>query len=160
RAEAVAKLKNQFVQIAGTDWIESSRWLVEEQDVRVEREGASQSSALAHAARDLRRIVILETFQPDQRQLELRNVIDFRRGEIGVFTEWQADVLDKRHRTPECATLKQHAEAAQFLLAHLFIRFPERNAVVKHIALARLLQPDHVAQQSAFAAPAATHDDE
>jgi len=48
------------VQAAGGDRVEPSRRLVEEEDVRVERERARQSGALRHAAADLRGVVVLE----------------------------------------------------------------------------------------------------
>ena len=82
------------------------------------------------------------------------------RREIGVFAQRQADVFRQRHGTPQGAALKEHAESPQLLQPRLLAGLPERRAIVKHIALRRLLQADHVPQQGALAAAAAAHDDE
>src|SRR5215471_17322548 len=66
--EAIAVL----LQAPGGDWIETRGWLVEEEDVRVQRHRARQASPLGHAPADLRRVVVLEPRQTDQGQLERR----------------------------------------------------------------------------------------
>src|SRR6185369_10223214 len=52
------------------------------------------------------------------------------------------------------------AEPAQQALPRLRIGAREADTVVQHLALQRLVQPDHVAEQRALAAAAAPHDDE
>src|SRR5207249_11282235 len=74
RAEALAQLEDQLVEPTGADRIEPGRRLVEEQHLRVERDRACQARALLHAATDLRRVVVLEPTEPDQRQLERGHV--------------------------------------------------------------------------------------
>src|SRR5262245_21791750 len=100
-AEAVPQLEDQIVQHARTDWIEAGRWLVEEQDLRVERHRASEPGSLAHAAADLGWIEILETCEPDQRQLQGCHLLDFGWAKIGELSQGQRYVLCQRHRAPQ-----------------------------------------------------------
>ena len=54
-AQAVAQLEDQVVEQPRADGIQPGRRLVEEQDLGIERHGAGEAGALAHAAADLRR---------------------------------------------------------------------------------------------------------
>src|SRR5262249_40849846 len=79
----VAPLEDQVVEQARAYRIESGRRLVEEQDVRIERHRARQPRALLHAAADLVGVEVLETLEPDQRELKRRDLADLRRSQIG-----------------------------------------------------------------------------
>src|SRR5262249_55068394 len=120
-AEGVTKLQDEFIQVARADRVETGGRLVEEQNVRVQREGAGQPGALAHAARNLRRIVVLKAFQTDEGQLKPGDGANFVRRKISVFTEHQPDVLRESHRAPQRPALEQHAEAAQLSCPHFLI---------------------------------------
>src|SRR5207249_4860166 len=87
RAQAVPQLEDEIVQPSRADRIEPRRGLVEEQHLGVERDRARQAGALLHAAADLRRVVILESAQADERELEGRHLTDVRRAQVRVFAE-------------------------------------------------------------------------
>src|SRR3546814_8472932 len=55
KAERVAQLRDELVEAGGADRVEAGGRLVEEQKLRVEREGAGDAGALLHAARQLGR---------------------------------------------------------------------------------------------------------
>ena len=160
RTQAFAQFQDEFVQPAGADGIESGRGFVKEQDIGIQRHGARQSGAFLHAAADLGGVELLETCQPHQRQLERDDLADLGRAEFRVFAQRQSDVFRQRHGTPQGAALEQHAETA--FQGFLFFRFclPEAEAVEVHLPLGGRLEADEMAQQRAFAATAAAHDDE
>ena len=92
-AKIRAELENQIVEQSRANRIESGRRLVEEQDVRIERHRARQSSSLLHSAADLIGVEVFEALEPDQRELERGDLPDLRRGQIGELAERQADIL-------------------------------------------------------------------
>src|SRR4051812_6552215 len=69
-AQAVAQIEDEVVEPPRADRVEARRRLVEEEDIRIERHRARQAGALPHASADLRRIVVLEARETDQRELE------------------------------------------------------------------------------------------
>ncbi len=158
--ETVAQLEDQVVEPLRADRIEAGRGLVEEQDVGIERHGARQTGALAHAAADLGRIESLEPAQPDQRQFQRHQFGDLGGAEFCVFVQRQRHVLGQRHRAPQRAALEQHAETPADLHAPLGSRGPEALAVVIDVAARRPFEPDHVLEQGALAAAAGAHHDE
>src|SRR5262249_28330851 len=151
-AEAGAELEDQVVEQARADRVEAGARLVEEEDLGVERHGARQPGALLHAAADLAGIVVLEAGEPDQRELERGHLADLRGPETGVGLEHEADVLRERERAPERAALVEDAEPAQQRAALLGPGPREVRLLVEDLALRRLDQSDHVAQQRALAA--------
>jgi hypothetical protein len=144
----------------GADRIEAGRWLVEKQDVRVQRHRARQAGPLAHAAAELRRIEVLEAREAHQRELERRDVADRGRGQLGELLDRQPDVLGERHRAPQRAFLVQDPDPAQDPLPTLRVRRPEARVVVVDVAPRRRHEPDHVPEQRALAGPARPHDHE
>src|SRR5260370_34209476 len=81
------------------DGIQSSRALVENQDLRVHRQRAGHGGAFLHAATQLRRRVILESFEPDLLQFEPKD--DFNGGvlQASMFSKRQSHVFTHGHRT-------------------------------------------------------------
>src|SRR5262245_10764674 len=89
RPEAVAQLDDQLVEPARGEGIEAGRRLVEEEHLGIERHRPCQTGPLLHAAADLCRIVVLESLEPDQRELHLRDLADLRGAKIRVLPERQ-----------------------------------------------------------------------
>ena len=75
--ELLAQVHQQLVEGGGADRVEARRGFVEQQQARVERQGARQCSALDHAARQLRRILAAGLVrQSDQSDLEPRQLVE------------------------------------------------------------------------------------
>src|SRR6266851_1644620 len=132
-AEAVAQIEDQVVESPRADWVEPRRRLVEEEDVR------------------------------DERQLERRQSGDlFRANGGGVLLQRQGHVFRQGHRAPERAALVEDSEPSQEALAFGRRHLPETSAgtSVRDRPLGRLLQSDQVPEQRALSAAAPSHDDE
>src|SRR6266542_5382888 len=52
-AETVAQVENQLIQQARADRVESGRWLIEEENRRIQRHSSCQSGPLLHPTADL-----------------------------------------------------------------------------------------------------------
>ncbi len=159
-AQVVAQLENQIVEQPRAYRIESGRRLVEKKNLGVECDRAREPRPLLHPAADLARVVILETAQPDQRQLKRGDFPNLVWIQIRELAQRQTDVLRERHRTPKRAALIEYAETPQPGLALFRLSFGEIEFAVQHFAFGRLDQSNHVPQQRAFAASAAAHDHE
>jgi hypothetical protein len=160
RAEARLQLEDQVVEKARADRVQAGRRLIEEQQIRVERDRTRQRRALAHAAADRGRVELLEAAQPHQRELELDDFGDHAGVQARELLERQRHVLRQRQPAPQGAVLVEHAHAPPHTVAPRFIRGAEVLAAEQDRAAGRLLQPDQVLQQRALAAAAAAHDDE
>jgi hypothetical protein len=76
KAQAALQAEDQAVELTRPDRIETGGWLVEEQDLRVEGQGAGESGPLAHTARQLGRVLVAGVDrQADQGELQTRNLI-------------------------------------------------------------------------------------
>src|ERR1022692_1621965 len=70
RAEIVAQLQNQIVEQPRAYRIEARRRLIEKKYLGIQGYRAREARALLHPAADLARIIILESFKSDQRELQ------------------------------------------------------------------------------------------
>src|SRR5262245_26646686 len=84
RVEAVAELEDQVVEKPGADRIETGRRLVEEQYLRVQRHRPGQAGALHHAPAQLRGVETLEALEPDQSELQRRDLEHLRGAQVRV----------------------------------------------------------------------------
>src|SRR6266436_6638663 len=109
-AEAVAQIEDEVVEPPRAHRVEPRRRLVEEEDVRVECHRARQPGALRHAAADLRGVVLLETREAHERELERGQRGDLRGVDGGELLERHGHVLRQGHRAPERAALVQDPE--------------------------------------------------
>src|SRR6185295_976897 len=87
RAETVAKLENQLVEKPRRYRIEPRGGLVEEQHVGIERDRTREPRALLHATADFRGIVVFEAAEPDERELQRRNLAPLSGREARVLAE-------------------------------------------------------------------------
>jgi len=69
RVSLLVEIDDELVEIRRADRVEPGVRLVEEDDLGVEDEGARESGALAHAARDLAWLLLLRADQPDHLKL-------------------------------------------------------------------------------------------
>src|SRR6266849_4538871 len=157
RTQALPQLEDQVVEPSRAHRVEPRGGLVEEEDVRVERDRPRQPGPLLHAAADLRGIVVLEAAQTDQRELQRRDLPDLGGRQIGVLPERQPDVLGERERAEERAALVEDAEAPEHPLARLGARPREALGVVEDLPRRGLVQAEQVPEQRALSGSAPAH---
>src|SRR6266404_789002 len=75
-AKAPVQREDQRVELRRAHRVETRRGLVEEEQRRVERQRARDAGTLLHAARDLRREVMLEPLEPHEPQLRADDGLD------------------------------------------------------------------------------------
>ena len=98
-AEGPLQAEHELIKGGGADRIEAGGGLVEEQDVGVERERAREPGALAHAPRQLGRVLGGGLRgEPHHADLEGGDLVDQSRTEIGVLLERHFDILRHRQR--------------------------------------------------------------
>ena len=100
--------KQKFLhQLAGL-MIECAERLIHEQHARPIGERSRQRSALLHAARQLLRVVVLESIQPDFRDEALRN-LNLLRPRQASFAQPETDVVEHAQPGEQRVALKHHA---------------------------------------------------
>ena len=83
--QAVGQVLDQVVERGGADRIEARGRLVQEQQLRIERQGAGQAGPLDHAAGELGGLERAGARrQPDQRDLEVGQFVDLVLGRMSV----------------------------------------------------------------------------
>ena len=155
--EAVGKRANQPVEGAGADRIEAGRRLVEEEDLGLEREGARERDALAHAARELGgHLAERVGSEPDQRQLEADKRVHEAGVEGRLLAKRHRDVVGDGDRREQGAILEQHPEAPPQRREPLLVVLRQVLAEQPHASGGRSLQAHHLAQQHRLAGAAST----
>ena len=110
QAEAALQAADQPVERRGADRIEAGGRLVQEQDLRIERERAGETGALAHAAGQLgRELVAGVVRQADQGELERGQLLEQRLRQLQALAQRRLDVLGDGQRAEQGAVLEQHA---------------------------------------------------
>ena len=87
-AEALHAVDDQIVDDVGHDRIETGGRLVEEDDLRIGRDGARQADALLHAARKLGRIELADFRSQAQPGRASRSAIVARLGSRAILRPW------------------------------------------------------------------------
>ena len=108
------ELHQERVDFAGGDRIEAGARLVRQQDRRVERQRARQPGALPHAAREVRRHLVVLALEPDLREQVLRARADLVVRQCGVPAQRERHVLADRDRVEQRGVLEEKPDA----LAH------------------------------------------
>ena len=111
-AERLLQRADEIVEIAGGNRVEARGRLVEEHDLRIERERPRQRDALGHAAGQLgRQFVGSFRRQADERQLLQRESVERRLGQAQMLAHRRLDVLPHGQAREQRALLEQHAPA-------------------------------------------------
>ncbi len=152
--EAPVQGEDECVELRRAHRVETGRWLVEEKERRIERQRARDAGTLLHAARDLRREVMLEPLEPHEPQLRADDGLDRAAIEAGPLAERQRDIVEERHRPEERARLEEHPVRRRAGVA------PWWRAVHHDPAAHRLLEADQLPQQRRFPGAAAAEDRE
>ena len=144
RTELVAQPQQQPVEFGRRDRVESGRRLVEEEQLRIQRQRPRQTGPFGHAAREFGRHVVAESGQIDEPEL--------------LFDG--PGVLGQRHRTEQRSALVGDAEPAHDLAAVPLIGLHDAVALNQNISLLRRIEPDDMLEQRAFAAAGAAENAE
>src|SRR6202011_5141511 len=133
---------------------------IEEKNLRVHRQSASDGGAFLHATAKLRRHVILKPLEPHLLQLEPHHDFDRRVLELGVLPQRQPHILADAHRAKQRSALKRHAN----LLANL-VHFWVGNrrdvfALDPNFSGARFFQTHQRPQERALPGAGASQDHE
>ena len=93
-AEAPLQAAQKLVERRRADRIQAGGRLVEKKNFRIERQGARETSAFAHAARQLHGIFRRRIRrQTDKTELERGDLLDHIERQIGVFEQGHLDIL-------------------------------------------------------------------
>ena len=142
-------LGNLALELLARDGVERAERLVQQQDLRVERERAGDADALLHAARQLMRIVVRKAVQADETH-EARDALTGLGGFNAGDLEPEGDVLGDRQPGKQVELLEHHRARRRGLL----------NPPARHRdgAARRGLQAVQDAQQGGLAAAARADD--
>src|SRR6266481_2911783 len=156
--ERTLEFQNQFVNACCDDGIQSSRGLVEKQDLRVHRQRAGYCGAFLHATTKLRGRVIFESFEPDLLQFEPKD--DFNSGvfQSSMFSKRQSHVFTHGHRTEQSSALEGHADFPSDLVHFCGGGFREIPAFDPYLTGAGFFEPHQRAKKCAFPRPRTAKD--
>ena len=152
----------QPVERVGGDRIEPGGGFIEEQQFRIERQGAGQTGALAHAARQFGRILAARVFrQAREHHLEARNLVQQLPGEFGIeFLQRHLDVFGHGQGRKQRTALEQHAPARADINVVIIVGPGIGHRTPEHFdrSGSGLLQPDDRAHQHRFTGARAADD--
>src|SRR5215469_4329688 len=128
--------------------IESRGGFIEKHDARLERQGASESGALYHPARELRRhlaaIIAAQTHHLEPQHRQLMNQCIIKTVEL---PKRQHYVLGHGHGGEQSASLKQHSRVASVFDEFLGAQLRERGPQNLDLAGRGCIEAQHLAQQ-------------
>ena len=110
-AQLSFELEDQLVDDVRADRVQTRRRLIVQDHLRIQGNRPGQGHPLSLAAREPRRIVVLETVQADHRQLHLDDVVDLPPvASPVVLADREHDVLGDRHAVEERPFLEEVPE--------------------------------------------------
>ncbi len=115
-AKSALEFENQFVDTRRDDGVQSRRGLVEEQNLRVHRQGAGNGSAFLHAAAELRGCVVFKSLEPDLLQFEAEDDLNGGVFQLCMLSKRKSHVFAYGHGAEQGATLKGHADLSSNLV--------------------------------------------
>ena len=152
RTAAVADAPDDVVQIGGIQRIKSGGRFIEEQDFRVESEGAGNSRALDHAAGEIAGHHVFSALHIDHFEFFADQTVDFFAGMIGIFLQRECDVFADGVGAEERAALKRHAETAHDAAFGFAFCMDDAVAVNPDVAGTDGKEPDDRFEHGAFPA--------
>src|SRR5579859_2169018 len=110
-AGALPYLQQLALQLLARQRVERAEWLIHEEDVGVVGEHARDRDALLHAAGELARVAIGETFEPDELEVLAADGIDLMARQAALARP-ETDVLAHRHPWKQRIVLEHYAAVA------------------------------------------------
>ena len=150
---------DQPVDRVDEDGIEARGRLVEEDDLGLGHERAGDRHALAHAARDLRRVLRAHAHELDLLERGLHAGADLRSGQPRGLTQREGHVVPAGERVEERAALEDHAIAPAHRLEVPAAQPGDVDVVDENAPRVGPDQPDQVFEEDGFPATAAADDD-
>src|SRR5258706_6964734 len=114
--KSALELKKLSVNTRRDDGVQSSRGLVEKQNLRVHGQGAGNSSAFLHAAAELRGCVVFKSLEPNLLQFEAKDDLNGGVFQLRMLSKRKSHVFAYGHGTEQGATLKGHADLSSNLV--------------------------------------------
>ncbi len=158
QVQAVRELPDQFVEGAGADRVQPGGRLVQEQQLRVQRQGPRQAGALDHPAGQLRRLQRAGARgKPREGDLQVGQLAGRPLGELGVLVHRRGDVFLDRQVGEQGAGLEQDPPAPLDGVQPAFGGMVDVLAEHLDLAAVRLLEPDEGPQQHRLARAGSAH---
>ena len=133
--------------------------LVEEDDLGLGHEGPRDGHALAHAPRDLRRVLAAHLLEPHLLELLLDPLRDLRGPELRLLAQGKGDVVEDRHGIEQGAALEDHPVAPPHRLEGRPAQPRDVHPIHEHGARVRAHEAQEVLEEHGLA-PAAPADDD
>src|SRR5262249_20507306 len=157
-AASVADAPDQLPDLLGEERIEIRGRLVVEDELGVDRQGAGDGHALAHAAGELARQLGLGARELDLLEDAADGGRDLRRTLAAALAQAEADVLVHGQRAQEGGVLEHHGDAKRLVLVRRRPVAIERDPAHGDLARVGLLETDDLPQQHRLARAALAHD--
>src|SRR3984893_5510330 len=151
------QVHDQMVDRVDQDRIQAGGRLLAADDVRLGHQGARDGHPLAHAPRDLGRILRPHAAQPHLLELLLDAPADLGIGAPALLPEGEGDVLEDGHGVEEGPALEDHPVALPHPVECAAPQAGDIGAVHEHRARVGAKQPEQVLEQHRLA-PAAAPD--
>src|SRR5262249_53680401 len=157
-AAGVADALDQVPDLLGEQWVEICRWLVVEDELGIDRQGAGDGDPLAHAAGELARQPGLRASELDLLEDPVDEGGDLGRALSPALAQAEADVLAHRQRAEEGGVLEYHGHAKGLLVVRHRPVAIERDATHDDLTRVDLLQTDDLPQEHRLARAALSDD--
>src|SRR5262249_44584910 len=157
-APRVADALVQVPDLLGEQRVEIRRRLVVEDELGIDRQGASDGHPLAHAARELARQLGLGAGELHLLEDPVDDGGDLGRALPAVLAQAEADVLVHRQRAEEGGVLEHHGHAKGFLVVGRRPGAIRRDAADRALPRVGLLETDDLPQEHGLARTALSHD--
>src|SRR6185436_11609606 len=158
-AELPMKPDDQMMDGVDEDRIEPGRRLVEEDHLGLGDQGPRDGDPLAHAARDLRRVLVVHLGEPDLGQRLPGPRHELALGVPPALADREHDVLEHRRGVEECSALEHDPEALANPVEGPPLEAGHVLAVDEHTPAVGADQPEEVSQKHRLAAAGAPDDD-
>ena len=137
--------------------VESGERFVVQHQFGVERDGARQSHAPRHAARQFGGHQFFYAAQADGVQLQQHQIADDGFGQFGQLAHREGDVVVHRQIGKQCAVLEQHAHAAAVFVEFLRRKGRQIAPLNQHLSRLRADLAGNQPHQRGFAAARTAH---
>src|SRR5579862_9401744 len=152
KSETLLEVPHKIVELRGGYRVQSRGWLVQEQELGVERKRPCEPGALFHSARKLGGIFRARIGrQADKRKLHCCEFIHHFPAQIRPTPHRHLDVLSDRLRTEERTLLKENAPMQLQAFQILAVAFGRLLAKDLDTPRTRTVKPDNRTEENGFA---------
>src|SRR5208283_3207970 len=156
--QAVAEFQDQVVEAPCAYRVQSRRWFVEKEDIRIEGHCTGKAGTFTHPAAYLGRIEVPKSCETDEGEFQGNQLFYLRWTQSSIFAKRERHIFSQRHGAPQCTALVEDPEAPHDGLFPGGIGIPETHFIVEDLSFSRFFQADEVPEKCALAASAPAHD--